>query len=350
MSFIRPTLSDLVERARSDIEARLPGAEARLRHSVLDVLARTHAGATAGLYGYLDFLARQLLPDTADGEYLARHAGIWGVRRKAAVAAVAIVAATGVNGSPIAAGTELQRADGARYRVTAAAVIAAGIASLIVEAADPGAASTPAIGAELVFANPVGGVNAQANVTVVTTGGSDEEADDALLARLLDRIQRPPQGGTEHDYVQWALAQPGVTRAWATGNWMGAGSVGLTFVMDSRVNILPLPADVAAVEAAVNLLRPVTAELYVFAPVAQPIDFVIRALPDTPESRVAIQDELADFFAREAEPGGTIWLSRVSEVISLAAGEFRHVIEAPGQDVSAGPGQLPVPGNVTFVT
>lgn len=350
MSFVRPSLSQLVDRARGDIAARLPGADAALRHSVLDVLARTHAGAAAGLYGYLSFIEQQLLPDTAEGEYLARHAGIWGVRRKPAIAATASVTATGVDGAAVPAGTELQRSDGARYRVSTAAVIAAGSAALSVEAVDPGLAGTPAAGAALVFASPVAGVNAQALVAAVTAAGSDEEADDALLARLLDRIQRPPQGGTANDYVQWALAQPGVTRAWATANWMGPGTVGLTFVMDGRSNILPLAGDVAAVQAALDLLRPVTAELYVFAPVAQPIDFTIRALPDTPATRAAITAELDDFFAREAEPGGTIWTSRVGEAISLAAGEFRHVVESPAQDMTAGAGQLPVRGVVSFVS
>lgn len=350
MSFNRPSLSELIERARADIAARLPGADASLRHSVLDVLARTHAGATAGLYSYLDTVARQILPDTAEGEYLSRHAGIWGVRRKPAIAAAGTLTLTGINAAPIAAGTELQRSDGTRYRTTAAAVIAAGTAVVTFEAAEAGLAGSIDVAAQLTFTSPVPGVNALAAVASITAVGADEEADDALLARLLDRIQRPPQGGTANDYVQWALAQPGVTRAWSWGNWMGAGTVGLTFVMDGRVNILPEAADVAAVQSALDLLRPVTAELFVFAPVAQAIDFTIRALPDTPAARTAITAELADFFAREAEPGGTIWLSRIGEAISLAEGEFRHVIEAPGGDVTVSAGRLPVLGTVSFVS
>ena len=42
-----------------------------------------------------------------------------------------------------------------------------------------------------------------------------------------------------------------------------------------------------------------------------------------------VRHKLADFFARESEPGGTLYLSRLGEVISLAEGEFRHVIELP---------------------
>ena len=349
MTFARPSLSDLVERARSDIEARLPGADARLRHSVLDVLARTHAGATAGLYGLLDYLSRQLMPDSAEGEYLARWASIWGVRRKPAVAAEASATATGVDGAAIPAGTELQRTDGARYAVVSDAAIASGTATIAVAAVEPGALGDLAPASQLTFTSPVAGVNAIATVTTLDTAGSDEEADADLLARLLDRIQKPPQGGTANDYVQWALAQPGVTRAWAYGEWLGLGTVGVTFVMDGRIDILPEPADVDAVQAALDLLRPVTADLTVFAPSSQAVDFVIRIVPDSPAVRAAIEAELADLFAREAEPGGTLYRSRIGEAVSLAAGEFRHVVEAPALDVTATPGVLLVLGNVSFV-
>ena len=349
MTFVRPSLSELIERNRGDFETRLPGADSRLRHSVLDVLARMHGGAAAGLYGYLDFNARQLMPDTAEAEYLARWASIWGVRRKAATPATASAGATGVNGSTIPAGTELQRADGARYLTTAVATIAAGTAALAIEAAEAGALGDILAGTVLTFTSPVAGVSAQATISAQLIAGSDEEDDASLLARLLSRIQQPPQGGTANDYVTWALAQPGVTRAWAYGQWMGLGTVGLTFVMDGRVNILPLAGDLTAMEAAIDLLRPVTAEVFVFAPVAQSVDFVIRAIPDTPAVRAAIVGELGDFFAREAQPGGTLYRSRMGEAISLAGGEFRHVIELPDRDVVSGPGKLLVLGTVSFV-
>lgn len=349
MPFSRPSLSDLIARARADFETRLPGADSRLRHSVLDVLARMHGGAASGLYGYLDWLARQILPDTADGEFLARHAAIWGVRRKAATAARLTVSASGVNGSVIAAGSGLQRADGALYTVQAEAVIADGAALLDVAASDPGAAGDADAGTALTFTSPVPGVNAVAAVASLDTSGTEQEDDASLLARLLDRIQKPPQGGASNDYVQWALAQPGVTRAWCYPQWMGLGTVGLAFVMDGREDIVPLPADVDAVQAALDLLRPVTAELFVFAPVARPVDFVIRLTPDNPASRAAVSAELADLFARESEPGGTLWLSRIGEAISLAEGEFRHVVQQPGSDETAAAGELLVLGDVVFV-
>ena len=349
MTFVRPTLSELIERVRGDIESRLPGADSRLRHSVLDVLGRAHAGSAAGLYGYLDHLARQLMPDTAEAEYLSRWASIWGVRRKSATAVQATASASGVNGSIVPAGTELQRGDGALYAVTADALIAGGTAVVSLAAVTPGTGGDVESGSVLTLTSPVAGVAAELIVSAVVTAGSDEEDDASLLARLLDRIQKPQLGGTANDYVQWALAQPGVTRAWAYSQWLGLGTVGLTFVMDGRDDILPLGPDVAAVQAALDLLRPVTAELTVFAPSARPVDVSLRLTPDTPAVRAAIALELADLFVREAIPGGTIYGSRISEAVSLAEGEFSHDVVLPAGDIAAGPGELLVFGAVTFL-
>ncbi|MDO8933772.1 MAG: baseplate J/gp47 family protein, partial [Rhodocyclaceae bacterium] len=126
MPFTRPDLATLIARAEADIETRLPGADARLRRSNLNVLARVHAAAAHGLYGYLDWAARQVIPDTADAEELARWATVWGVQRRLAAPAIGSVTLTGVNGSVIAAGTSLMRSDGAEYTVDAEATIAGG--------------------------------------------------------------------------------------------------------------------------------------------------------------------------------------------------------------------------------
>jgi uncharacterized phage protein gp47/JayE len=349
MPFNRPTLSDLITRSRGDIETRLPGAGSALRHSVLDVLARMHGGAVSGVYGYLDFLARQIFPDTAEGDFLARHASTWGIRRKAAVAATGTATATGVNGTAIAAGIEALRIDGRAYRVTEPATIAGGSAVLALEAVEAGPEADLTPGTELTLSSAVLGVNAIITVTAAGTKGAIEEDDANLLVRLLDRIRTPPQGGSSNDYRAWALAQPGVTRAWVYPGWMGAGTVGVAFVMDQREDIIPLPGDIEAVQAALDLLRPVTAQVVVFAPTPEPLDVVLRVAPNTPAVRAAVEAELADFLARDAQPGGTIYRSRMSETISLAGGEFSHALELPDDDFTPPPGFIATLGTVTFV-
>lgn len=349
MSFNRPALSEVIERIRSDIETRLPGADSRLRHSVLDVLARTMGGAVSSLYGYLGAISDQILPDTADSAMLARHAAVWGLGRKAAVAAQAAAGVTGSNGAAIPAGIALSSIDGRRYKTLAAVVIAGGVATITVEAVDAGDAGTLTPGLVLTFESPVDGVNAAATISSSVLAGSEEESDDALRARLLARIRQTPQGGAASDYVSWALAQPGVTRAWCYPGWLGAGTVGLTFVMDSRAEIIPEPADLVAVQAALDSLRPVTADLTVFAPLADVVSVRLRVSPNTPSIRSAIVAELQDFFAREAQPGGTLFLSRIDEAISQAEGEFQHEMVLPAGNPVSVAGHIAKLGGVTFL-
>ena len=349
MSFIRPTLTALIDRIRADLDSRLPGADSKLPASVLDVLARSYGGAANGLYGYVDWLARQILPDTADEELLGRHAAIWGLPRKAAVGATGTVALTGVQGSAVPIGTALIRDDDVEYRTAEAVILGLGTTSVAVEEVAGGIAGNTAVATVLRFVAPIAGVNAGAAVEAPgIAGGAPEEDDEALRARLLARIRTPPTGGSRGDYERWTLEVPEVTRAWVFPGWMGTGTVGVTFVLDGRDDILPEPADLAAVEAYLDLRRPVTADVVVFAPDPYPIDLLIRLAPDTAETRTAVMAELADFFARTAEPGGTTYLSRLREAVSLAAGESWHDLLLPELNVVAPAGSLPVIGEVQW--
>lgn len=351
MTFIRPTLSELIARGRADQDARLPGADSRLPASVLDVLARSHAAAANGLYGYIDWLARQILPDSADGEFLARHASLWLEQaRKGAIGAVGTVNLTGTAGIVVPAGTALVRADGREYRTSADVTLGAGATAAGVEDVLGGPDGNSAAGSELLFVQPLAGVNAAAPVTAAgLAGGVAEEDDAALRARVLSRIRKPPHGGNKDDYVTWALEVPEVTRAYCFPGWMGPGSVGVTFVLDQRASILPTEGDIAAVTAHIDARRPVTAALVVFAPIPFPIDLFIRSAPTTAEVRAAILAEIDDFFARDAQPGGTIYLSRLREAISIAAGEIWHDLELPSANITVGAGALPVLGTVTWL-
>ena len=87
--YSRPALSDLINRTLADITSRLPDPNT-LRRSDAAVYARALAGVVQGLYGYIDWLSRQLIYDTADSDILERWASIWGITRNAAQAATEI--------------------------------------------------------------------------------------------------------------------------------------------------------------------------------------------------------------------------------------------------------------------
>jgi uncharacterized phage protein gp47/JayE len=349
MSFVRPDLSTLIERATQDIETRLPGADARLRRSNLAVLARVNAGAVHGLYGYLDWISRQALPDTADAEQLDRWAAIWRVTRKSAAFAAGAVTVTGSAGAVVPAGAELQSADGQVYLVDSEVSLAGSSDLVDCTASTSGQAGNLDAGTALSFVSPISGVN---NAAVVAAGGlvggADVESDDDLRSRLLERIQQPPQGGAEHDYLAWALEVPGVTRAWVYPGELGAGTVTVRFVRDDDASQIPDAGEVATVQTYIDERRPVTADVTVAAPVAVALALTISITPDTATIRAAVTAELTDLLLREAEPGGTILLSHLREAISLAAGETDHDLVSPVADVTHTTGQMAVLGTITW--
>jgi uncharacterized phage protein gp47/JayE len=351
-AFSRPTRSALLANAYNDLNGRIPGADSRLRRNSLAGIAAMHAGGLDGAYGYLDYIADQVLPDTADFDHLVRHAKFWGVTPKLASAGVgnaAGVAAVGApDGTDIPAGTVLQRADGFNYATTADATVEGGVVSVALAAQQPGTVGSALAGVILNLVSPIDGVNPQFTVSA-DINGVDAETAPQLLGRLLARIQNPPKGGGPGDYVAWALSQAGVTRAWEYPLWMGLGTVGVFFVFDGRADIFPLAGDVTAMQAYLDSVAPVTALPLALAPQILTVDFQIQLTPSTAAVQAAVQAELADLFAREAAPSVEILKSHYDQAISFAAGESDHVTVSPAGNIVPGAGFLPVLGAITWL-
>lgn len=349
MPFERPTLAELIAQAQADTEARLPGSDARTRRSNLNVLARVLAGTTHGLYGYLDFLARQVFPDTADAEHLDRWAAIWEKPRKAPSFAAGTLDFVGQAGAVIPAGSVLAAGE-IEYETDADVTFSGAIASGAVTALTPGLASNLGTGLTVVFVSPVSGVAASATVAVGgLAGGADAESDAALRARLLARIRQPPQGGAAHDYEDWALEVPDITRAWVYPDELGPNTVTIRVVSDAAPGgLIPAAPKIAEVQAWIDARRPVSANPTVVAPVAVPLDLSIQLIPSTQAIRDAVTAEIADLIRRQAVPGGTILLSHLREAVSLAAGETDHVLVLPVANVAHATGQIAVPGTITW--
>ncbi|SLN77626.1 baseplate J/gp47 family protein [Oceanibacterium hippocampi] len=356
MPFERPSLTGIHEAIVADIASRLPGADPLPRRSELGVLATALAGATHETYGFLAFLARQITPDTADGDYLARWAAVWGIARAPAAFAGGAAALAGIPGTVVPEATEFQSAAGLIYRTEAEVILdAGGIAAAAIVAALAGQAGNLAAGAALDLVSGVDGLASEALVAAGgLTGGADAEADAVLLGRVLDRIQAPPHGGAEHDYRAWALDAGAhgvaVDRVFVAAREQGTGTVTVRFTVAAEVGgPIPDAGQVAAVAAHIEASRPVGNEVFTLAPIAQPLDFQIRITPDTAAVRAAVTAELADLIDRLAAPGATLPVSKIREAVSIAAGEDDNEVVAPAADVAHGPGDLAVMGAITWI-
>lgn len=350
MPFSRPTLQTLIDRVVADVETHLPDADPRLRRRMLNILARTLAGAAHHLYGHLDWLAKQVIFDTAEAEYLERWAAIWGIGRNPAAQATGSVTFTGTEGATVPAGSTVQRADGVEYTTDADGTISGGSASVAVTAVEAGADGDAAAASTLTLASPIAGVNSTATVAAGgITGGTDEESDDALRSRFLARIRMPPHGGTQADYEQWTKEVSGVTRAWCQPETPAVGQARILFARDDDADgPIPDAGEVTAVQTYIDAKKPVTADVTVVAPTQLDVDFDIALIPNTTEVQAAVQAELEDLILREGYPGNTLYISWIREAISIAAGEGNHTLTTPASDVVIAATELAVPGTFTW--
>ena len=360
MSWIRPTLETIIDRAKSDIKSAV-SVTSILRRSFLEALAKVIGGVAHLLHGHLYWMSRQIFPDQADQEYLERWASIYGFERKAATYGKYQVDITGTNGSVLPADTIYQRSDGLQYTVDSDVTIAAGIGTADITASGAGADYNLATGDEIELVSPVSGIDSTATYNSTTTEAEDEETDEQLRARLVERIQEPPSGGRPTDYILWAKEVAGVTRAWVLPGHLGEGTVGVSFVEDDETNIIPGAAKVDEVQDYIDEEKPVTADVTVFAPIAHTVDMTIAISPNTVAVQEAIQGELEDLFFREAQVAGSyetvsstysgeIPLSKINEAISIADGEEDHNLITPTSDVSPVTGGIAILGTITWQT
>jgi uncharacterized phage protein gp47/JayE len=352
MPFARTSLPDLIARTTTDLVSRLEIASAVLRRAVVRVLPRVWSGAVHEVHGHLEWNSRQLLAATADESELPRHGAEMAVTRLSGSKADGPLTVTGTNGAVIPAGRLWQRADGLQYEVEAEATIVGGTATVSLVCTTSGAAGNAAEGVALALVSPIPGIVSSASVAAGgITGGVDQESVERWRQRILERKRQSPQGGSKADYIRWAKEVPGVTRVWVLPQWLGAGTVGVTFVQDDEVNIIPDAGMVDDVQDYIDAAdrRPVTAEVIVFAPAPLVVNFSIELVPNTAPVRAAVQAELADLLRRYAEPGKVIPRSKLSEAISIAEGEDSHEMTVPAGDIAPAAGQLPVMGVVTWL-
>lgn len=346
--FSRPELPQLIATIRSDLLTRFE-QDVVLRRMDAEVYARVQAAAVHTLYGYLDYLARNMLPDLCDEDWLTRHARIKRCPRKSAVAATGFVRWDGLDGTPVlAAGTQIQRDDQVLYTTTQTVRAAAGTLRVPVTADAAGRSGNADDGTALRLGTPVSGIPSTGYADSLS-GGDDAEAVETWRARVMERYYWIPQGGADPDYVIWAKEIAGIGRAWTFRHYKGTGTVGVMVATGDAQKPVPDARIIQSVRSHILPLAPVAGGgLFIFAATPREIPVTIALAKDTTEIRTAITAELHSLMLRDGKPSGKIYLSRISEAVSLSTGEVAHQLRSPATDVALGQYELPVLGNITW--
>jgi len=349
--FTRPTLAALIARAKGDIESEVDGVTAQVRRRPEYALAVALAGLADSQHGHLAWDAEQIIVDQAVERFVLRWGGNFGINRKAPAKATGTILVTGTGGTLTAGSEWIWTAGGVSFTVDAdhAGLTSESVAITAEVGGTPGNVPT---GTTLQLVSSTLGISSTATVQAPgLEGGTELEALDAYIARVLDRMSRPPLGGASGDYRAWALEVPGVYKAWeykgtdGLGN-PGIGKVAVTFVQRDVDGNLVLP-DADAVQVVQDYLDArAPAQVIVFAPTPQSYDWAVTLNPIG--AATAVTAEVKAMLARDAEPGGTIFRSRFDEAVSAATGEVSHSTSVPAGDVSTAFGVIAVPGTPSY--
>lgn len=336
MGFTPPDFAAVKANMLRDVQNQLPEA-ATGADSDFGVRAGAVAAAIEGLYQHQAWIARQVFPDTADPEYLEKHAALHGLTRKRATFAQGSATFTGTPGAAIPLGTEAKTVAGLVFVTSEEATLGAGgTVAVPVQAGAAGTAHNLAAGAGLTLTSAPSGVQGAAMLTSATIGGTDAETNASLLARVLDVLQNPPAGGNAADWRRWAMNVDGVTAAYVFPLRRGLGTVDVCI---TSAGGLPSAEILEATRAALDAQRPAgAADFLVLAPVLAPVPVSALARLSgltLEQAREAIATALAAYFAT-LEPGDPVYLSRIETAISGVSGVVDRLVTAPAANVDMG--------------
>lgn len=327
--FIVPNLEEIRASLLRDYQTYYPNADTS-EDSDAYARASSLAACAEGIYAHQKWMIKQFFPDTADTEFLEKHAGLRGLRRRNATYSAGKGAT--VSGNPdavIAVGLQIKTEDGRFYETTESAVIpASGSVIVAVRSLATGAVQNIKTATKGSFMAAPVGVSTDVVLNDVV-GATNAESDSSLLERLLNKIRRPAAGGNKYDYKDWALEVDGVEQAYVYPLRRGLGTVDIAITADNGV---PSDDTVRRAQEYIDQERPVTAkESKVVKPDVTKVNFNIQvkisgvALNDI---KTAINNALRDYF-NGLIPGDDLIVSQCEAVINNLIGVVDRRFIAP---------------------
>ncbi len=318
------------------------GSEFSLRTTVL-------AAQLSALYDHLDWIVRQCFPQSAEGPSLDRHAQLRGLARLSGTCASGQIVfgrdEAGENVVVIPAGTVCLTEGLIRFETLTEGVIEAGTTqvSLPARAVSAGSAGNVFAGRITMMSLPPSGC-AWCRNPAAMTGGRDEESDAELRARVLSTYARLPNGANAAYYESEALSRPGVAAVNVLPRVNGRGSVG---VVVAGVNGMPSEALLAEVAAHLESRREIAVDVTVKAPVPVEVPVSVRVEPTGTlyEAQAAVETALLAHFSNSLLGKG-LRRNDLDRILYDLPQVKNYRIDAPGDDLAACPGVLPVAASI----
>ena len=348
MPYPIPTQTQLNERVLAAMKARLEGSDPSLALSFERIFALVIAGAIESVHKHLEYISRQVFPDTADEEGLLKWGGIYGVPRLEAQKASGLMDGTGNPATLLPIGSEYENQQGGLYRTTADSTSDGGGAfdDVPLEALEDGVEFNLEAGSILTLVSPVAGVDSEFVAPSDIDGGLDIEDLELYRVRVLERIAEGEPNGASGDYVTWAKEVEGVTRAFEEENYFGQGTVRVLFARDNDPSPVPDAGEIQEVQDylqetdgsghIIGGVAPIGIGVTVDAVQQEALDVTVAIQRsegfDLTEATASIRTVLEDMLFTLSTPAGTIFLSQISAAIQSSPAVVYHTLSLPTSD------------------
>lgn len=286
------TTDEIYSEYRAALKGDKPGANVDQTDSDWYTRGRVYSAVLSGVYADNEKIGQDAFPQNARREALLRHKYAYFKVNTfdPATKAQGGVDVTGDAAATVDAGTQVQHpASGNTYTVDEDVVLnGSGEGTIQVTSDTTGAKTNLLPGTAVIIVSPPPGIDAAA---VVSAGGindgTNEEDENRLANRILNRMRSSARGGNERDYIEWALAaSASVTSATYLRYPAGAGTTGViitsgTTDIDAAVDagdpvtFTPSSDLIAEVQEYIDFLNPGTDCIFVSGPVEVSIDVTV---------------------------------------------------------------------------
>ena len=290
--------------------------------------------------------------DETSGEYIDKRCAEYGIERKPGTKAAVTLNFTGTDGTAIEAGKVFLTADGLQFETDKATTILNGTAAVTATAINIGTEYNVAAETIQYQLTTISGLKSVTNSVAV--GGTDQETDAALVARLYDYLQNPATSGNASHYRQWALNVDGVGAAKVKPLWDGAGTVKVLIVGNDNG-----PVDSAIVSkcaAYIEANRPVGATVTVASAEGLKINVSVKVQIDSSTTvekvKAAFSSALDAYLKEIAFSKYTLVYNRIAAMILDIDGviDFSNLTVNDGtENATIGAEQVPVLGTLEVI-
>jgi len=286
MPFTVPAFDEIRELLLAAMSGRFPNANLNRFGDLYKRLSVVALGVCDNHF-HLRQVGLDVMPDTAGGEFLDRHATIWGLTRR------------GASGSAISAGLRIfgtaastvpvnealtHTASGLSFQTSSGGTIpAGGFLDVDIVAVSTGELTNLEVGQELDFDSTPTGLEQTTRIVIELEGGQDQETDSSLRDRVLNRIAEPAAGGNRNDMEQFVLeALADIDTAYVYPHRNGLGTVDLVGLRGGSGTARLLTAgERTTVFNTVDALRPVTMTIRMVEVTTATQDIEVLIVPES---------------------------------------------------------------------